>query len=114
MEPRTLTYQIGKPRLTGAPRLDVTLTIDKENKVEKGTAELTQSVSPPLDLKFDHVQGDYFEIEKQVFAHLANPSQKPGESELVAALVIPTWGEPGEASYYYTDAISDTAVAMRV
>ena len=101
---RTLTYQIGKPQMMGAPRLDLTLTVDRDNKLEKGTAEFTQPVSPPIDLKFNNVQGDFFEIEKQIFAHMVNEPNKPGEAALVAALVIPKWGEAGEASYYYTDA----------
>lgn len=103
MEARTLTYEI-RSNLAGAPRLDLTLTVDKDNKLEKGTAELTQPVSPPLDMKFDNVRGDFFEIEKQIFAHMANDPTRPGEANLVAALVVPKWGDPGEASYYYTDA----------
>ena len=94
-------YRIG----TGAPgafTLDLNMMVDAPQKNEIGTAKITQAVNPPLDLQ-TAVHGSYDKMGTQIVAYMKGDQLVAGAVEFQAALVVPEWGQPGYASYFWVD-----------
>ncbi len=88
----------------GAPAVDLNLAVDAPSKKESGLGKITQAVNPPLNMD-EFVHGSYDQLQNQIVATLTGvPAPAAGaEVNFGASLVLPAWGKPGEASFWYRD-----------